>query len=597
MIWWNCTQQHIHDTIWLDAAYPADEAATPAKLRLRASAARPYFLVARNSRPDGSIKIIGYVCGTLSSGNELTEESMGSHSEKGHHLLVHSVVVAAPHRKQGLATWMFRQYMRLVQTWSSRCVPVLDEHGMTCASAARPSDSRPLERASLLTKQGNVELYRRCGFVLLGPSKVVHGEDTWYDMTRSLVPPSTDLYSPRSLVTSVSEAGALARPLTQLPFLVVDAFSTPGVQTSGNPAAVVLLPPGVGVTSLEHLLARRMGELSAGKPGDLSFDSESLAWLLGDARKTARKEWSKWMQRTAIEFNLSETAFVRPFTGEESEQLLLAERAVIAAEASTGRTPGPTSTSTGTLVGKWSLRWFTPGLEVDLCGHATLASAGALWKAGSLPDAQRAVEFVSLSGQLSATRVASDVGDTIQLNFPNNPAQRSSGDTQSVSDQARTMRGLGLGSSEDSTGGSSTSGPGTGDDASKAVPLFFGRNRDDVLIEVTPKDFARIRPNIAELAKVRCRGVVVTSVGPGSRAKAAGSQEDEIDVLVSGARSGADFLSRFFGPLAGVDEDPVTGSAHTMLCPYWEGRLVGGKVSEGAAAGGSGDENGWLVGF
>lgn len=405
-----------------DAAYPADEAASERNLELRASKARPFFLVAKSHAKDGTCQIVGYVCGTLTDGDELTEDSMGSHNPLGHHLLVHSVVTPEAHRRKGLATWLFRQYLRLVQSWSTRCVPNLDAEGNPLESVELPDGGRQLERASLLTKKGNIDLYKRCGFVLLGPSKVVHGADLWYDMTRSLAPPSTDACIPRS---------SLSTGAAQLPFFVLDAFST-GRPTTGNPAAVVLLPPGAGVSSLEHLLARRMRSLTSsasgsGDPGASassgaggSDQPASLAWLLSESREKFRREWYDWAQRVTIEFNLSETAFVRQFTAIEAELLLQAEQAVLEAERAAGAARNGdallrVATSRGEggasyLPGAWSLRWFTPGTEVDLCGHATLASAGALWKSGSLPEAQKLVRFVSLSGPLEATRIGSDGG-------------------------------------------------------------------------------------------------------------------------------------------------------------------------------------------
>lgn len=189
------------------------------------------------------------------------------------------------------------------------------------------------------------------------------------------------------------------------------------------------------------------------------------------------------MQQIAMEMNLAETAFVRPRAGDG-----------------------------------FDLRWFTPTVEVDLCGHATLASAHVLWERGLLaPDAEAA--FHTRSGRLTARRA----GGAITLDFPSEaPAAHALPD------------GL---------------LPALGVDEVR----FGGRNRMDWFVELA--DAAAVRrlaPDMTRLAAVPLRGVIVTA--PASE-------------------QGVDFVSRFFGPQSGVAEDPVTGSAHCALAPYWAGRL------------------------
>ena len=189
-----------------------------------------------------------------------------------------------------------------------------------------------------------------------------------------------------------------------------------------------------------------------------------------------------WMQRVAREMNLSETAFL---VGRES--------------------------------GEYDLRWFTPAVEVDLCGHATLASAHVLWEDGHLAPSAPAV-FRTRSGRLSAARR----GDWIELDFPAEPPE-----------PAPVPEGLA--------------------DALGAQPVHFGRNRFDCLVEVESEQTVRgLAPDIRGLGALPVRGVIVT----------ARSDTEKFD-----------FVSRFFAPRAGVDEDPVTGSAHCCLGPYWRGRL------------------------
>jgi PhzF family phenazine biosynthesis protein len=188
-----------------------------------------------------------------------------------------------------------------------------------------------------------------------------------------------------------------------------------------------------------------------------------------------------WMQNVAAEMNLSETAFLQPNDD------------------------------------GFGLRWFTPAVEVALCGHATLASAHALWEEGLL-DASETARFHTLSGVLTATRN----GDLIELDFPATLEQRAEAPNG-------LLESLGIGH-----------------------PLYVGRNKFDYLVEVASEDEVRaLQPDHARLRTVGARGVIVTSRGTGE----------------------FDFVSRFFAPGSGIDEDPVTGSAHCCLTPYWSTRL------------------------
>ena len=190
----------------------------------------------------------------------------------------------------------------------------------------------------------------------------------------------------------------------------------------------------------------------------------------------------KWMQAVAGEMNVAETAFlVRRDDG------------------------------------AYDLRWFTPTVEVDLCGHATLASAHVLWDEHVLPAEERA-RFHTKSGELGAWREA----DIIRMDFPSEPV--TAGDAPAALVQALN------------------------------VPFTFaGKNRMDWLVEVADEAAViAVRPELRALAALGVRGVIVTA---------------------RSATPERDFVSRFFAPAAGVDEDPVTGSAHCALAPYWAGKL------------------------
>ena len=165
----------------------------------------------------------------------------------------------------------------------------------------------------------------------------------------------------------------------------------------------------------------------------------------------------------------------------------------------------------------FNLRWFTPAAEVDLCGHATLASAHVLWEAGYLKKEESA-RFYTRSGLLTARRME----DWIELDFPAEPQVQ-------VSPPPDLANALGV------------------------MPGYVGRNRFDYLVEVDSEETIRnMEPDFDLLKKIPTRGVIVT----------ARSDSDKYD-----------FVSRFFAPRIGIDEDPVTGSAHCCLGPFWKERL------------------------
>jgi PhzF family phenazine biosynthesis protein len=189
----------------------------------------------------------------------------------------------------------------------------------------------------------------------------------------------------------------------------------------------------------------------------------------------------EWMQNVAREMNLSETAFLFPYED------------------------------------GFNLRWFTPAVEVALCGHATLASAHVLWEEGHVAPDQQA-RFHTKSGLLTADLK----GDWIELDFP---AVR----VEDADSPPGLVEALGV------------------------EPRYVGRNKFDYLVEVESEEAVRnARPDHTRLRQVEARGVILTS------------------------RSGSpqfDFVSRFFAPGSGIDEDPVTGSAHCALGPFWAKRL------------------------
>lgn len=166
----------------------------------------------------------------------------------------------------------------------------------------------------------------------------------------------------------------------------------------------------------------------------------------------------------------------------------------------------------------YGLRWFSPATEVELCGHATLASAHILWETGTLGEHEEA-RFHTLSGLLTVQKK----GALMEMDFPAEPVQE-------CEPPEGLLPALGV------------------------EPVFVGRNRMDYLVEVgTEESVIRLSPDFAALRAVQTRGVMVTSRADSGRE--------------------FDFISRFFAPAYGIDEDPVTGSAHCALGPYWMTRL------------------------
>ena len=187
----------------------------------------------------------------------------------------------------------------------------------------------------------------------------------------------------------------------------------------------------------------------------------------------------EWMKQIALEMNCSETAFLHP-DGDG-----------------------------------YRLRWFTPKVEVDLCGHATLSAAHIIWEKLYLPPEMQAV-FFTRSGELTARKDH----DWIVLDFPALELE-----TDNIPSELGSMI--------------------------QAEIVYFGKSRFDWLIEINDAEYLKnFQPDIRQIINLPARGLIVTS-----RSKQ------------------YDFISRFFAPAVGVDEDPVTGSAHCVLAPYWANKL------------------------
>jgi PhzF family phenazine biosynthesis protein len=196
---------------------------------------------------------------------------------------------------------------------------------------------------------------------------------------------------------------------------------------------------------------------------------------------------AQWMQNVAMEMNLAETAF-------------LVRRAD----------------------GSYDLRWFTPIVEVDLCGHATLASAHALWESHRL-DENEPARFHTRSGPLTCTRRNDG---WVEMDFPATPAQ-------STNIPAGLLESLGVTAADVQT---------------------VEKSKFDYLLHLRSEQQLRaLAPDHSTLRRLPVRGIIVTAA-PASKGQ-------------------FDFISRFFAPGSGIDEDPATGSAHCCLAAFWRERL------------------------
>jgi predicted PhzF superfamily epimerase YddE/YHI9 len=199
-----------------------------------------------------------------------------------------------------------------------------------------------------------------------------------------------------------------------------------------------------------------------------------------------------WMQSVAAEMNLPETAFLEA-------------------------TADPAA---------YGLRWFSPTVEVELCGHATLAAAHALWQSGA--EAPR-LRFATRSGELTADRS----GNEIVLDFPVDPPTEVERATAE-----RVVQAVG------------------------SAARWVGRGKDKFLVQLESETAVRtVDPDLAAVLGLDAMGVIVTAAA------------DPTTPPAPGHSAPADFVSRFFAPAVGIDEDPVTGAAHCCLAPFWADRL------------------------
>ncbi|RYG57059.1 GNAT family N-acetyltransferase [archaeon] len=480
------------------ASYPADEAASLATLQYRAATAAPFFrCLVRVTEGEAAgaapvSQLVGFVNATLAVAGALTHDSMSNHIPSGTLLCIHSVVVAAPHQRRGLATWMLTAY---------------------CASirAVEPQ----VEEVRLITHAHNVGLYSRCGFKLVGASAVVHGSEPWMEMVHTV--------RARSL--------SAPQPPVAHSFSHVDAFTLTrtcpsGSSFSGNPAGVLLLTP-----------------------------RYSMAGGANEARTSFPD--AEWMQRVAVQTALPVTAFVAP-----------------------------------ALDGTFHVRYFSCTSEMAFCGHASLATAHALWSSGFLPAAQRACLLHAPACDVHIEQAAQPGSFimTLPSAMPSPvPAARRASIMEALPDclglPAHALPLLCNDAEHGEDALRAVLGRAAQDGVSGIVAILA--NALDVIVVTTPNTFAAMVANPHAFAAIDGRIVSVTTLTPrglsllrGAAADAsvaASCSSEQTVALASGHCAGAapiivsryDVLSRCFSPRGGTPEDAACGAAHCGILPWW----------------------------
>jgi predicted PhzF superfamily epimerase YddE/YHI9 len=367
-----------------------------------------------------------------------------------------------------------------------------------------------VEKLVLMAKKDLLGFYVQCGFTVTKVSDIVHGQDLWYDCELPL-----------------KKEGDKWR--TGHACWVLDSFAEK--EGSGNPSAVVLLPP-----------------------------SSSSDGTDDDAHET-----TEWMKVVAKEFNLSETAFIWPSTPTVEK----------VKEEVDGGTSGVKSddeeeVQQGGEVIEYVIRYFTcNGTEVDLCGHATLASAAVLFQTLKIKnDATIVFEAKkdTLTVSLDSKTWMRNAPIKLKMDFPKKSLREitSSTDRCAILDMLKTAFSMDF-------------------DAENILYLGLDEDGGDLLIELTRDYFLQIGYNNIHYSALMewdgySRGVILCC-REDHHYPVTEEEDKEQDVPV------VDFLSRFFGPKAGINEDPVTGSAHCTLGPYFSTKLhkttlVGKQMSE-----------------
>ncbi|KAL3811543.1 hypothetical protein ACHAXA_000581 [Cyclostephanos tholiformis] len=388
-----------------------------------------------------------------------------------------------------------------------------------------------MEKVVLLAKKNLLAFYVRNGFIATGISPIVHGTEQWFELERNFAP-------------------AEDSDLKTYECYLVDSFADVDKQGSGNPAGVVILnnPPGLNLS--------KNGDTDINGSLDEMKDTENV-----ESKDLERGV--KWMSIVAKEFNQSETAFIWPLPRLKTNPN---QDVYSQAESSS-----------------YAIRYYTrSGMEVDLCGHATLAAAFCVLRRKNI-DSKQMISFFakndelqcelasSVNSQSADPTSVSDKACRISMSFPWKtvtavPTEKDRNSVISMLSQAFFSATAALFGRDQSLEFFSQ----------HVVHIGTTDDNEDLLIELTEEVFDAlqgVKVDYGELSssELYSRGVIICCC--------ASLQTHSID-----------FRSRFFGPKVGIDEDPVTGSAHCSLGPYF-----GKKLGKSVVIGKQESERGGLV--
>jgi len=527
------------------------------------------FSVRHNSY-SGKGELIGFITATRC--HTFTERSMSVHDHTAPLLAIHSLVVAKNHRNKGVGAALLKNYFSYLQKLEIK-------HG--------------IEKVVLMAKKEKLGFYvQEGGFKVLRKTKILHGKDQWFECERevSVAGKKEGRKSDCWVLNSFAAA--------------VGGVAGSGIQGTGNPAAVVLVPVVLDFeqdamdTTLPEIVppasspVRHRSSSPSRHQRDDSFDVESDNFKDPDHESTI-----SWMKKVAQEFNLSETAF------------LWEHKAVVNANYDSSLLGSflldGTNQEGEAKCSHYSIRFYTrDGSKIDLCGHATLAASFVAFKNltmkgvrrsemsvvfhagnGVVLKAKPAMPVMALAGG-GSTGIARSVGAPnthggslmkITMDFPWKNLTKLEEGTEERLKAVSIIRDAFFCRERD------TNTPGYCNNDNDGGNLFSEENDilfigvdeggSDLMVELTPTAFSRIPYHLGDInfkAMLEwdgySRGIILCC---------------EVDEFLrmrrneesGGISSGVDFNSRFFAPKCGLDEDPVTGSAHCVLGPYFATKL------------------------
>lgn len=511
------------------SAYHPTIAASKNVLQYRQHYAAPYFRCAvfkdEENENDQDI-IIGFISGTRVPSSTLEDATSDDyilspstqHDHSGSILIIQSLVIRIEYRDQGLGNGMLLNYVEKIRK--------LNETS---------SIEHPISKIVVLTPRRLLNFYLDCGFSVLRPAVVVGLDDDNNDKKSDEGPIEPLYYGEMSLLTPSpplisSESGSDS----SLPCYVVDSFTAEA--GTGNPAAIVILPD--------------------------TFNP---------------KPRHRWMQKVAAEFNLAETAFCWPRKRRDSMTSTTSSSSSTSSQGGGDEKASALSSSKKHV--DWNIRYYTPTVEMPLCGHATLASAAILYQtlnesvlppgASIVFHASEDVLTMRLAAPDDSTSTSAPRVSKVSMDFPPKPPTELS--TREEKASVRNMLKSAFSVELD--------------------PLYVGlSDLGDLLVEISPQAFLDIGFDSLNYKAFLewdgyYRGVVICCDATDEKfvndANAACPAEEDDN----SSSMKVDFLSRFFAPKAGINEDPVTGSAHCILGPYYSKKLgkemvVGRQMSQ-----------------